>query len=104
MKKTSQKIGYRNLAFAVLVSAIEDLPRRFKFSKKHSEYEECNFMNRGTAIGFFRHGRFRLWADMTDFSYELLKETYKKRKEEKLYQDRETKEWLSGMGPGEEAA
>ena len=104
MKKTSQKIGYQNLAFAVLVSAIEDLPRRFTFSKKHGKYEESNYMHRGTAIGFFRHGRFRLWADMTDFSYELLKETYEKRKDEKLYQDWETKEWLPGMGPGEEAA
>ena len=104
MKKTSQKISYRNLAFAVLVSALEDLPRRFKFSKKHGEYEESNFMNRGSAIGFFRSERFYLWADMTDFSYELLKETYKKRRGEKLYQDWETKEWLLGMGPGEEAA
>ena len=97
MKKTSKEIGYQNLAFAVLVSALEDSPRRFAFSKKTGKYQECNYQNRATAQMFFKTGRFRIWADMASFSYDVLLKAYREKREQKLYQDRVTKKWLPEM-------
>ena len=95
MKKLESSVAYRSLAAAVLVSALDDSPTRFKVSKKTGKYEECNYQNRATALIFFKTGQFRFWADAADFSCDLLMKTHEERKEQKLYQDIETKEWLS---------
>ncbi len=98
MKKTSAKIGYQTLAVAVLVSALDDSPRRFtrlRVKGRHSgEYWECNHQNRSTAVTFFKTGRFRLWADTADFSYDVLIKAHEEKKNQKLYQDDKTKEWM----------
>jgi len=66
MRKPYGFQAFKGLACAVLTQALNDLTTG-------------NYQYRATARTFFKSGRFRMWADVADFSHDVLIKAYKEK-------------------------